>query len=147
MPEDAPRPPQVALCLGWNRPRRLHIVRRRLDGICAAAGLAIADLDVQVITAPTLRLDLEATLTVEHRTASAMPNITLEAVDRRSQPARATEPSSIDERITAAFADTGHPDLRARCRARTATLYQHLAAMTATGRIVKSADGYHLAPR
>ena len=29
-----------------NRPRRLHIVHRPLDGICAAAGLAIADLDV-----------------------------------------------------------------------------------------------------
>jgi hypothetical protein len=28
-----------------------------------------------------------------------------------------------------------------------ATLYQHLAAMTATGRIAKSADGYHPAPR
>lgn len=38
----------------------LHIVRRRLDGICAAAGLAIADLDVQVITVPSLRLDLDA---------------------------------------------------------------------------------------
>jgi hypothetical protein len=37
-----------------------HIVRRRLEGICAAAGLRLADLDVQVITAPTLRLDLEA---------------------------------------------------------------------------------------
>jgi hypothetical protein len=35
-------------------------VRRRLDGICAAAGLRLADLDVQVITAPTVRLDLEA---------------------------------------------------------------------------------------
>jgi len=38
----------------------LHIVRRRLDGICAAAGLDLAELDVQVITAPSLRLDLEA---------------------------------------------------------------------------------------
>jgi RecA-family ATPase len=38
----------------------LHIVRNRLEGICAAAGLALADLDVQVITAPTVRLDLEA---------------------------------------------------------------------------------------
>jgi hypothetical protein len=35
-------------------------VRRRLDGICAAAGLGLADLDVQVITAPTVRLDLAA---------------------------------------------------------------------------------------
>jgi RecA-family ATPase len=38
----------------------LHIVRRRLEGICAAAGVALADLDVQVITAPTVRLDLQA---------------------------------------------------------------------------------------
>ncbi len=38
----------------------LHVVRQRLEGICAAAGVDLADLDVQVITAPTLRLDLEA---------------------------------------------------------------------------------------
>src|ERR1700690_2954927 len=38
----------------------LHIVRRRLDGICAAAAVELADLDDQVITAPSLRLDLEA---------------------------------------------------------------------------------------
>src|ERR1700720_3475076 len=38
----------------------LHIVRQRLEGICAAAGLLLAELDVQVITAPTVRLDLEA---------------------------------------------------------------------------------------
>jgi hypothetical protein len=37
----------------------LHIVRRRLEGICAAAGVSLAELDVQVITAPSLRLDLE----------------------------------------------------------------------------------------
>jgi len=34
-----------------------EIVRRRLEGI-AAAGLDLRDLDIQVITAPTLRLDL-----------------------------------------------------------------------------------------
>jgi RecA-family ATPase len=38
----------------------LHVVRRRLEGISAAAGVALPDLDVQVITAPSLRLDLEA---------------------------------------------------------------------------------------
>jgi hypothetical protein len=36
----------------------LHIVRRRLEGICAAAGCDLAQLDIHVITAPTLRLDL-----------------------------------------------------------------------------------------
>jgi len=35
-------------------------VRCRLDGICAAAATALDQLDVQVITAPSLRLDLDA---------------------------------------------------------------------------------------
>jgi hypothetical protein len=38
----------------------LHIVRQRLEGICAAAGMALAGLDIQVITAPSVRLDLDA---------------------------------------------------------------------------------------
>jgi hypothetical protein len=38
----------------------LHIVRRRLEGICAAAGVRLDQLDIQVITAPSLRLDLDA---------------------------------------------------------------------------------------
>ena len=38
----------------------LHVVRQRLEGICAAAGVDLATLDVEVITAPTLRLDLDA---------------------------------------------------------------------------------------
>ncbi len=37
----------------------LHIVRARLEGICAAAGCEFPALDVQVITAPSLRLDLQ----------------------------------------------------------------------------------------
>ena len=37
-----------------------HVVRRRLEGICEAASISLAKLDVQVITAPSLRLDLEA---------------------------------------------------------------------------------------
>ena len=44
----------------------LHIVRRRLDGICRARGLALAQLDVHVITVPVLRLDIE-----EHRQSLA----------------------------------------------------------------------------
>lgn len=38
----------------------LHVVRARLEGICAAAHLSLESLDVQVITAPSLRLDLDA---------------------------------------------------------------------------------------
>jgi hypothetical protein len=37
----------------------LHVVRQRLDGICRAAGTSLGDIDVQVITAPSVRLDLE----------------------------------------------------------------------------------------
>jgi hypothetical protein len=36
----------------------LHVVRRRLDGICRAAGVKLLDLDIQVITAPSVRIDL-----------------------------------------------------------------------------------------
>ena len=38
----------------------LDMVRRRLEGICAAGGLRLAEIDIQVITEPTVRLDLEA---------------------------------------------------------------------------------------
>lgn len=37
----------------------LHVVRQRLDGICLAAGTSLVEIDVQVITAPSVRLDLE----------------------------------------------------------------------------------------
>lgn len=37
----------------------LHVVRQRLDGICRAAGVELADTDIQVITAPSVRLDVE----------------------------------------------------------------------------------------
>jgi hypothetical protein len=38
----------------------LHIVRRRVEGICAAAAVPLDRLDLYVITAPSLRLDLES---------------------------------------------------------------------------------------
>jgi hypothetical protein len=65
------------------------------------------------------------------------------------QPKSCVEPISVDQRITAALADTGKSqpfsELRAACRVRTTTLYKRLAAMTAAGLVVKSADGYCLA--
>jgi hypothetical protein len=36
----------------------LHVVRRRLEGICAAARVPLDELDLQVITASSLRLDV-----------------------------------------------------------------------------------------
>lgn len=35
----------------------LHVVRTRLEGICGAAAVTLADLPIHVITAPSLRLD------------------------------------------------------------------------------------------
>jgi len=37
----------------------LHVVRERLEGICAVAGASFASLDLHVITAPVVRLDLD----------------------------------------------------------------------------------------
>ena len=253
--------PRAGRVLLYAAEDALHIVRRRLDGICAAAGLGLADLDVQVITAPTVQLDLEAdrrsldatvaewrprllvldpfvrlhridenasgevapllaylrelqrrhaiavivvhhakkgaghvragqalrgssefhawgnsnlylrrnrdpgenrdiALTVEHRAAPAMPGVTLELAQRANALAlevieprtpQTPTPASLDQRITAALVDVNRPlpfaELRTRCRVRTATLYERLAALTAAGRLRKSDQGYRLAGR
>lgn len=47
-----PRPGPVLLYAAEDA---LHIVRHRLEGICAAAGCSLQRLDLQVITVPTLR--------------------------------------------------------------------------------------------
>jgi hypothetical protein len=52
-----PDPGRVLLYAGEDAP---SVVRRRLEGIAAAAGVALSELDIQVITAPTLRLDVDA---------------------------------------------------------------------------------------
>jgi hypothetical protein len=102
----------------------------------------------------------DLTLTVEHRAAPAMPTITLELAQRanalalevaeRHAPPMPT-PSSVDERITAALANIERPlpfsELRTRCRVRTASLYERLAALTAAGLLVKSGQGYRLTDR
>ena len=87
-----------------------------------------------------------------------MPSVTLELAQRANalaleviEPRTTPTPSSIDERITAALTDVNRPlpfaELRARCRVRTATLYERLAALTAAGRLGKSDQGYRLAGR
>jgi len=232
----------------------LDMVRQRLEGICAAAGLNLEGLDIQVITEPTVRLDLEpvrrkldatvarlqprllvldpfvrlhridenasgevapllaylrelqrrhavavlvvhhakkgagavragqtlrgssefhawgdsnlylrregddtVSLTVEHRAAPSMPPLTLElarpghgvALQVADQPAVSTPPpSSVDDRILSALTGSDRPlsftELRAQCRTRNATVYERLDALMATGRVIKSAQGYCL---
>jgi hypothetical protein len=99
-------------------------------------------------------------LTVEHRAAAAIPGITLELIQRDDavalqpvqvdlQPKPSVEQASVEQRITEVLADGSQPlpfaELRASCRVRATTLYERLAAMTAAGIIIKSADGYCLA--
>ncbi len=50
----------------------LCVVRQRLDGICRAAQLDLAELDIHVITAPTLRLD---TTTDQRRLAETVAEL------------------------------------------------------------------------
>ena len=100
----------------------------------------------------------DLSLSVEHRAAASMTPITielaqrgtalaLEVVDRRD-PAT-PPPSSLDERITAtlAGADAALPfaELRACCRVRATTLYERLAVLADTGRVIKTDDGYRFA--
>jgi AAA domain len=232
----------------------LTMVRRRLEGICTAAGLKIEELDIQVITEPSVRLDLESvrrrldatvaklrprllildpfvrlhridenasgevapllaflrelqrrhavavllvhhakkdagrvragqalrgssefhawgdsnlylkkhnddtvTLTVEHRAAPSMRPLMLELATNRlgvalrivdRAPTSVEPPSSIDDRIIAALTESHHPlsfpELRAHCRARSTTVYERIAALTAIGRVSKSSQGFRL---
>jgi AAA domain-containing protein len=64
--------PQPGRVLLYAAEDALHIVRQRLEGICAAAGSALAQLDVQVITAPSLRLDLPADRSALERTVAQL---------------------------------------------------------------------------
>jgi hypothetical protein len=53
-------PAQTGRVLLYAAEDALHVVRQRLHGIALAAGVDFAALDIQVITAPSLRLDLLA---------------------------------------------------------------------------------------
>jgi AAA domain-containing protein len=55
----------------------LSIVRRRLDGICLAAGLSLDPLPLHVITAPSLRLDLVSDRLRLSRTVQALKPVLL----------------------------------------------------------------------
>ena len=248
--------PQAGRVLLFAAEDALHIVRRRLEGISAAAGVALADLDIQVITAPTVRLDLDAdrrrlaetvarlqprllildpfvrlhridenasgevapllaylrelqrrhgvavlvvhhakkggggvragqalrgssefhawgdsnlylrrdggpreggdiSLSVEHRAAPSPKPIRIELAQRgdalalevveQREPAMPA-PTTLDDRIIAALADADRllpfTELRALCRVRTATLYERLAVLTTSRRVIKIDDGY-----
>ena len=70
----------------------LHIVRARLEGICAAADCRLQDLDIQVITAPSVRLDLPADRDALERTVADLkpkllildPFVRLHRIDENS---------------------------------------------------------------
>jgi hypothetical protein len=53
------RPAQTGRVLLFAAEDALHVVRQRLVGISLAAGCELAELDIHVVTAPSVRLDLE----------------------------------------------------------------------------------------
>ena len=55
----------------------LHLVRTRLEGICHAAGVTLADLPIHVITAPSLRLDVATDRDQLQATVAALQPILL----------------------------------------------------------------------
>jgi hypothetical protein len=65
--------PRAGRVLLYAAEDALDIVRRRLKGICAAAGLRLAELDVQVITAPSVRLDVDLDRSNLAETAARLP--------------------------------------------------------------------------
>ena len=64
-----PRPGRVLLYAAEDA---LHVVRQRLDGIARARAQALERLDIQVITAPRLRLDLADDVSRLTNTVAAM---------------------------------------------------------------------------
>ena len=64
-----PRPGRVLLFAAEDP---LHVVRKRLEGICSVASVALKELDVHVITAPRLRLDLHDDVHSLDRTVAAL---------------------------------------------------------------------------
>jgi RecA-family ATPase len=52
-------PAQTGRVLLFAAEDALHVVRQRLAGIARAAGCVLSDLDIHVITAPSVRLDVE----------------------------------------------------------------------------------------
>lgn len=136
-------------CLSWLAGRAMQYVLSRIYIVARSSKRRSNQAP------PPQRLHRPVSCT--KRAAPAMPTVALElahradalaleVIDRRGP--QASPPSSIDERITAALSDTDHPipfaELRGLCRVRTATLYEHLAALTAAGRLVKSEQGYRL---
>lgn len=52
-------PARIGRVLLYAAEDALHVVRQRLAGIATAAGRELAELDIHVITAPSVRLDVE----------------------------------------------------------------------------------------
>jgi len=107
------------------------------------------------------RMENQLTLSVEHRAAPAMPPVDLELAQRGESLALETRPSAqptpeapsstpVDERIINALKDANRPvsaaALRALCSVRKATFYICLEELTRAGRLLRSPEGYRLAP-
>jgi hypothetical protein len=104
------------------------------------------------------RLDEQLLLSIEHRAAPSQswPSLALRAGDKAlalaivdATPVLQPPPPSPLAKLEDVLAHTDHPlmvaELRLACRIRTAFVCRALAALTATGRVHKTAAGYQLA--
>lgn len=117
---------------------------------------ALSRLRTKILKGHNATLTEELTLTVEHSAAPAMPTVTielaqradalaLEVIDRRTPQAPAQSSSTTASSPHSPMSTTRCPSANcARCRVRTATLYESLAALSAAGRLSKSDQGYRL---
>ena len=100
--------PQPGRVLLYAAEDALHVVRSRLEGICAAAGIGLRELDVHVITAPTLRIDLPAdrdSSRADRRgsraAAAGLGSLRPSAPDRRERQRRGRAASGLSARTAA----------------------------------------------
>ena len=106
--------PKAGRVLLYAAEDALHIVRRRLDGIAVAAGMMLADLDIQVITAPVLRLDLEVDRRNLHRPLPADARQSQEMANLTAQQRRLLEQEAQQRRIDIENADRANREYEQR---------------------------------
>jgi hypothetical protein len=117
--------PRTGRVLLYAAEDALHIVRRRFDGICEAAGVALAELESRSsprppsasISRPIATASPETVARLQPRLLILDPFVRLHRIDE----------NALGERIAEALADSGgampFTQLRACCRVRAATLY------------------------
>ena len=135
------------------------MVRQRLEGISAAAGVDLSSLPIDVITAPIYmrRQRDRLTLSTEHRAAVSQDHIPLHLHQEglalalsvlESETTPADPPGSPVQRVRQVLAQLKEPasvqHLRQLCGMKTATLCAALAQLSDQGLVSRDTKGYQL---